>query len=64
MLRRCLRTHAMMLLSLLVASLALIGGTAVAQGDAQPLKVAVTVPDLGSLVREIGGDQVAVTVFA
>jgi ABC-type Zn uptake system ZnuABC Zn-binding protein ZnuA len=28
-----------------------------------PLKVCATIPDLGSLAREIGGDQVAVTVF-
>jgi ABC-type Zn uptake system ZnuABC Zn-binding protein ZnuA len=54
----------MMLVSLLVASLDLIGGNALAQGDARPLQVAVTLPDLGSLVREIGGDQVAVAVFA
>ena len=40
------------------------GEVALAQGDAQPLQVAVTVPELGSLIREIGGDQVAVTVFA
>src|SRR6266545_4108477 len=61
---RCPRTHAMMLLSLLVALLSLMAGNALAQGDARPLQVAVTVPELGSLVREIGGDQVAVTVFA
>lgn len=30
----------------------------------QPLSVCATVPELGSLVREIGGDQVTVTVFA
>jgi ABC-type Zn uptake system ZnuABC Zn-binding protein ZnuA len=54
----------MTLLSLLVAPLGLICGNALAQGNVQPLKVAVTVPELGSLVREIGGDQVAVTVFA
>jgi ABC-type Zn uptake system ZnuABC Zn-binding protein ZnuA len=64
MLTRCLRMHAMTLLSLLAASLGLLVGNALAQGDAQPLRVAVTVPDLGSLVREVGGDQVAVTVFA
>jgi ABC-type Zn uptake system ZnuABC Zn-binding protein ZnuA len=64
MLTRCLRTHAMMLLSLLVASLGLLAANALAQGDARPLRVAVTVPDLGSLVQEIGGDQVVVTVFA
>lgn len=54
----------MLLLSLLIASPGLIDGTVLAQGDARPLRVAVTVPDLGSLVREIGGDEVAVTVFA
>ncbi len=31
---------------------------------AQSLSVCATVPELGSLVREIGGDQVTVTVFA
>jgi ABC-type Zn uptake system ZnuABC Zn-binding protein ZnuA len=64
MLTRSLTSPAMMSLSLLVALLGLIGGNALAQGDARPLQVAVTVPDLGSLVTEIGGDQVAVTVFA
>jgi ABC-type Zn uptake system ZnuABC Zn-binding protein ZnuA len=64
MLTRRGRTRAMILMSLLLASLGLTGGSALAQGDARPLQVAVTIPDLGSLVREIGGDQVAVTVFA
>lgn len=31
---------------------------------AQPLQVCATVPELGSLVREVGGDHVSVTVFA
>lgn len=30
---------------------------------ADPLKVCATVPDLGSLVREVGGDEVQVVVF-
>jgi ABC-type Zn uptake system ZnuABC Zn-binding protein ZnuA len=64
MLKRYFRTWGWGLLSLLVASLGLPAGNALAQGDARPLRVAVTVPDLGSLVQEIGGDQVAVTVFA
>jgi ABC-type Zn uptake system ZnuABC Zn-binding protein ZnuA len=64
MLTKCLRPHATLLLSLLLASLGLIGGNALAQGDGRPMQVAATVPDLGSLVREIGGDQVTVTVFA
>jgi ABC-type Zn uptake system ZnuABC Zn-binding protein ZnuA len=63
MLTTCRRIQTMMFVSLLMAPLGLIGGNALGQGDAQPLQVAVTVPDLGSLVREIGGDQVAVTVF-
>jgi ABC-type Zn uptake system ZnuABC Zn-binding protein ZnuA len=60
----CLTTHPMMLLSLCLAALGLMGGDVLAQGDARPLHVAATVPELGSLVREIGGDQVTVTVFA
>jgi ABC-type Zn uptake system ZnuABC Zn-binding protein ZnuA len=53
-----------MVVSLLVVALCLIGEDALAQGDARPLQVAVAVPELASLAREIGGDQVAVTVFA
>jgi len=34
-----------------------------AQGS-KPLQVCATVPDLGSLAQEIGGDQVKITVFA
>jgi ABC-type Zn uptake system ZnuABC Zn-binding protein ZnuA len=29
-----------------------------------PLRVCATVPDLGALVREVGGDEVSVTIFA
>jgi zinc/manganese transport system substrate-binding protein len=64
MLMRRLTSPAMMLVSLLAATLVPIGGNALAQGAAQPLRVAATVPELGSLVREISGDQVTVTVFA
>lgn len=53
-----LRKYGIVIFSL-VCSLIL---TALAHG--QPLKVCVTVPELGSLVREIGGNQVTVTVFA
>lgn len=31
---------------------------------AEPLRVCATTPDLGALVREVGGDEVEVTVFA
>jgi ABC-type Zn uptake system ZnuABC Zn-binding protein ZnuA len=48
------------LLAVLLLTAALIH----AQETSAPLKVAATVPDLGSLVREVGGDQVEVTVFA
>jgi ABC-type Zn uptake system ZnuABC Zn-binding protein ZnuA len=61
---RSSRIRSLMLVHLLAASLSLIGGNALAQGDSRPLQVSVTVPDLGSLVREIGSEQVAVTVFA
>lgn len=33
------------------------------KAQSEPLRVCVTTPDLGSLVREIGGDQVTVTEF-
>ena len=44
------RISTLMVVSLLVVALCLIGEDALAQGDARPLQVAVTVPDLGSLV--------------
>jgi ABC-type Zn uptake system ZnuABC Zn-binding protein ZnuA len=50
----------------LVLGWAVTGSTAppVLGQQAGPLKVCATVPELGSLVQEIGGNQVAVTVFA
>ncbi len=47
-------------LALALALLALAGGGARA---AEPLRVVATTPDLGSLVRAVGGDEVAVTVL-
>jgi ABC-type Zn uptake system ZnuABC Zn-binding protein ZnuA len=44
--------------------LLIMSGSAPAQSQAPPLKVVATVPELGSLAREIGGDQVDVTVLA
>ena len=32
--------------------------------EKEPLKVCATIPDLGSLCKEVGGDEVRVTVFA
>ena len=34
------------------------------QADAQAVKICATVPELGSLAREVGGENVSVTVFA
>lgn len=45
---------------LLVAVTLVLGGRAFAA----PLRVCTTTPDLGSLVRAVGGDEVEVTVFA
>ncbi|MGH7964977.1 MAG: metal ABC transporter substrate-binding protein, partial [Candidatus Binatia bacterium] len=42
----------------------MLSGFTGATASAQPLQVCATVPELGSLVREVGGDRVAVTVFA
>jgi len=42
----------------------LLGGIGYAQTNPNPIRVAATVPELGSLVREVGGDEVSVTVFA
>ncbi len=36
----------------------------VSAAQAEPLRVCATTPDLGDLVRQVGGDEVAVTVFA
>lgn len=60
MLRRSLRMWGPIMMNLLL----IFGGLALAAAWAQPLHVCVTVPELGSLVREVGGDQVSVTGFA
>ncbi len=64
MLRRNRRTFGLVVLSLVLLAFGVINGSAEAQSDAQPIQVCATVPELGSLAREVGGDQVAVTVFA
>jgi ABC-type Zn uptake system ZnuABC Zn-binding protein ZnuA len=46
----------------LAALLVVIVGAG-AQAQEAPLRVCTTLPDLGSLTRTVGGDQVAVTVF-
>ena len=45
----------------IIACILLLAGTARA---AEPLHVCATVPDLGSITRSIGGNEVEVTVFA
>jgi ABC-type Zn uptake system ZnuABC Zn-binding protein ZnuA len=42
----------------------LLDGIGYAQTNPNPIRVAATVPELGSLVREVGGDEVSVMVFA
>lgn len=48
------------MLRFMVLLTALVATTA----TAEPLRVCTTTPDLGSLVTEVGGDEVVVTVFA
>jgi ABC-type Zn uptake system ZnuABC Zn-binding protein ZnuA len=48
--------------STLLSLVLLLGSATLAHAD-PPLAVCATVPELGSIVREIGGDQVAVEVF-
>jgi ABC-type Zn uptake system ZnuABC Zn-binding protein ZnuA len=45
-----------------VASFA--GGTITVATAAEPIRICATVPDLGDLAQAVGGDDVAVTVFA
>lgn len=47
-----------------LGSFSLVSAGASAQEGTKPIAVCATVPDLGSLTREVGGDQVSVTVFA
>ncbi|MDE2059619.1 MAG: zinc ABC transporter substrate-binding protein [candidate division NC10 bacterium] len=62
---KCLqRWYALGILSCILASFSLLSVRASAQEGAKSVAVCATVPDLGSLAREVGGDQVSVTVFA
>lgn len=49
--------------TLVLAGIAFAGPTARGQTEEKPIRVAATVPELGSLAKEVGGDRVAVTVF-
>ena len=59
----CVKQFGCVVLGGFLAALLLTASLIYAQGASAPLKVAATVPELGSLVREVGGDQVEVTVF-
>jgi ABC-type Zn uptake system ZnuABC Zn-binding protein ZnuA len=63
MLRRNRRIFGLVVLSLVLLAFGVINDSAEAQSDAQPIQVCATVPELGSLAREVGGDQVMVSVF-
>ncbi|HWR20461.1 MAG TPA: metal ABC transporter substrate-binding protein [Verrucomicrobiae bacterium] len=64
MFNRLRRLFRLSVMGWLVASFGLAGSSAFAQEGTKPIAVCATVPDLGSLAREVGGDQVSVTVFA
>jgi ABC-type Zn uptake system ZnuABC Zn-binding protein ZnuA len=64
MVKRRQRWHALTVLSCVLASFSLLSMRASAQEGAKPIAVCATVPDLGSLAREVGGNQISVTVFA
>lgn len=57
------RTLRLLTSRFVLMSLLLAGPLAYAQEGDKPLQACATIPDLGSLVREVGGDRVSVTVF-
>ena len=58
------RRHRLVVVAFLLAPLAFVWDIVYAQEGGKPIHVCATVPDLGSLARAVGGDQVSVTVFA
>ncbi|RJR45279.1 MAG: zinc ABC transporter substrate-binding protein [Deltaproteobacteria bacterium] len=62
--RRLFWKRGLLALGMGVAALLLPMADGLAQDATSPLKACATVPELGSLVKEIGGNQVTVTVFA
>ncbi len=58
------RRYRMAVFAFLLAPIGLVTPTVSAQEGTKPIQVCATVPELGSLTREVGGDQVSVTVFA
>ena len=59
-----IRKYSGILFALFCEALLFFTPCSFAQGSSKPLQVCATVPDLGSLVQAVGGDQVSVIVFA
>jgi ABC-type Zn uptake system ZnuABC Zn-binding protein ZnuA len=57
-------TSRLLALGLFLMACGCMSHQADAQGDMPPMQVCATVPELGSLARDIGGEEVSVTVFA
>lgn len=64
MLNTITRMYNLCILYLSLALMTFANPLTFAQENAKPIQVACTTPDLGSLTREVGGDEVSVTVFA
>ena len=64
MLRIMDRPYRLLASTVMLISFVLATPLVSAQDAARPIQVCATVPELGSLVREVGGDRVSVTVFA
>lgn len=58
------RTYRLVVLAISLAHLGPPTPIVSAQEGPKPIQVCATVPELGSLTREVGGNQVSVTVFA
>lgn len=58
-----MRLHSLSHLLCIAVGLGAIGAAQVHAEDGEPLRVVATVPDLGDLVKRVGGDQVVVTVL-
>src|SRR5574337_1385956 len=64
MLRLLQRLSVWGVVACVLGSFSLVSAGAFAREGAEPIQVCATVPDLGSLAREVGGNQISVTVLA
>ena len=64
MLRIMDRPYRLLASTVMLISFVLATPLVSAQDAARPIQVCATVPELGSLAREVGGDRVSITVFA